>query len=139
MKTRSWQRALPWLLLLAVALGAAWLRYGLIEPSDMGQRCGGIDNPMWCAWRQLLVLGFLHNVYGIAALLATALALLWKRPWTAWLAAAFGVFALVLYCFQCGALALLIGCLCLLRRQALPRAEPVAQNRPDQRQIQSQP
>jgi hypothetical protein len=139
MTTNRWRRALPWLLLLAVALGAAWLRYGLIEPSEMAQRCG-VDHPAWwCAWRQLLVLGFLHNVYGVVALLATALALLWKHPWTAWLAAALGAFALVLYCFQCGALALLLGCLGLLRRQAPARTEPVEQHRSGERQIQSQP
>lgn len=135
------RRALPWLLLLLIAFVAAALRYGLIEPSEMAQRCGSAHNPAWCAWRQLLVLGFLHNVYGIAALIAAGWALLWRRPWVAWLAAALGVFALELYCFQSGALALLIGCLRLLRlqAQALPRLPPAEQGRPRDRQVQSQP
>ena len=117
MSSKAWKTALPWLLLLllVVAVAAAWLRYGLIEPSTMAQQCGGGHGPWWCHWRQWLVLGFLNDVYGIAALAATALALLRKRAWLAWLAAALGVIALQLYCFESGALALLAGCLRLLR------------------------
>lgn len=139
-----WRRAPAWLALLVVALGAAWLRYGLIEPSFMGELCSGIHSPAWCTWRQWLVLGFQHHaagisVYGIIALAATVLALLLKRPWTAWLAAAAGVFALELYCFEPGALALLIGCLRLLRLQAHASSPPLAQHRQRDQQIHSQP
>lgn len=137
MKSAWWRQALPWVLLLLVALATAWLRYGLIESSTIGQQCGASHAPLWCSGRQWLVLGFLHNVYGVAALIAAALALLWRRPGLAWLAAALGVFALELYCFEAGALALLIGCLRLLRLQA--RAAPVEQHRQRQHQIQSQP
>jgi hypothetical protein len=138
--------ALPWLLLLLAGLAAAWLRYGLIEPSVMTERCSGAYGPAWCYWRQWLVLGFQHHaygvtVYGVVALAATALALLWKRTWVAWLAAALGAFALELYCFEAGALALLVGCLCLLRMQArvLTGPTPIEQNRRRDRQVQSQP
>ena len=65
------------------------------------------------------------------------LALLRQRPWLAWLAAALGVFALELYCFEARALVLLLGCLRLLRLQA--RAAPIEQHRQRQQQIQSQP
>ncbi|WP_426701198.1 hypothetical protein ACPPVV_17795 [Rhodanobacter sp. Col0626] len=136
--SRRWRLALPWLALLAVALIASGLRYGLIEPSTMAQRCSG-GGPWWCDGRQWLVLGFLHGVYGVIALLATALALLfWKRTWLAWLAAALGVFALQLYCFEAGALALLVGCLRLLRLQAT-HLPPVDQHRQRQQQVQAQP
>jgi hypothetical protein len=131
------RRALPWLLLLAVALGAAWLRYGLIESSAIGQRCSAADVPAWCHGRQLLVLGFLHNVYGFAALAAAALALWRQRIGLAWLAAALGMLALELYGVEAGALALLIGSLRLLRLQA--RAAPLDQHRHGQQQVQSQP
>lgn len=141
--TRQWRLkiALPWLLLVAVAAGAAALRYGLIERSVMGQLCGGADSPLWCTGRQWLVLGFLHDVYGIAALVATALALLRKSIWLAWLAAALGVFALELYCVEAGALAFLVGCLRLLRGQAQrPRTLPPAdQHRRGQQQVQPEP
>jgi hypothetical protein len=146
MSVTRWRQALPWLLLLAIGVAAAWLRYRLIEPSIMVELCGGSHNPAWCSWRLLLVLGFQHHaygvsVYGVAALAAAMLALLWKRAWAAWLAAALGAFALELYCFEPGALALLIGCLCLLRIQAqvLPRVAPAEQHRQRDQQIQSQP
>jgi|GEM_PF-291359 len=143
----SWSRwGLPWLLLLAVGLVAAALRYNLIESAAMAELCGGGSHSAWCAWRRLLVLGFRHHaydvsIYGVAALVTTALALCWKRAWLAWLAAALGLFALELYCFEPGALALLLGCLRLLRLQAqtLPRVPPVEQHRRRDRQIQSQP
>ncbi|WP_108471766.1 hypothetical protein [Rhodanobacter thiooxydans] len=133
----AWRRAWPWLALLLVALLVTWLRYGVVESSAIGQRCSA-GGPWWCRWRQWLVLGFLHDVYGIAALAATALALLRKRAWLAWLAAALGIVALQLYCVESGALALLAGCLCLLHRQAA-RAAPFEQHRHGQQQVQSQP
>jgi hypothetical protein len=138
---RRWRNALPWLLLALVGVGAAALRYGLIESSAMGQLCGTADNPWWCTVRQWLVLGFLHDIYGIAALIAAAAALLRRSAGLAWLAAALGAFALELYCFEAGALALLIGCLRLLRRQvSLPRSAPPAQqHRRRQQQVQPQP
>lgn len=138
MKSIVWQRGWPWLALLLVALAVAWLRYGVIEPGTMAQQCAAGNGPWWCAWRQGLVWGFLHNAYGIVALLATALALLWKRQWLAWLAAALGIVALQLYCFESGALAVLVGSLRLLRLQAnslLPRGP----HRHDQQQVHAQP
>ncbi|OOG49537.1 hypothetical protein [Rhodanobacter sp. C01] len=132
--TPYWRRAAAWLGLLVVALGAASLRYRLIESSAIGELCSSEHGPAWCDWRQWLVLGFQHHagnisVYGVIALMATALALLSKRPWPAWLAAATGTFALLLYCFEPGALALLIGCLRLLRLQAQPPTPPLGQHR----------
>jgi hypothetical protein len=131
--------ATPWLLLLAVALGATWLRYGLIESSAIGQQCGGSLGPWWCSWRQMLVLGFLHNVYGIAALLAALLAWWRKQLELAWLAAALGVLALELYCVEAGALAMLLGSLRLLRLQARARVAPVDQYRHGEQQVHSHP
>jgi len=138
---RWWRIALPWLLLALVGAGAAVLRYGLIESSAMGQLCSAADSPWWCTVRQWLVLGFLHDIYAIAALLAVGAALLRPNAWLAWLAAALGVFALELYCFEAGALALLVGCLRLLRRQVpLSRnAPPAQQHRRGQQQVQPKP
>ncbi|MGY3041287.1 hypothetical protein ACVWWQ_002919 [Rhodanobacter sp. TND4EL1] len=138
MTSTRWQLAWPWLALLLVALLVAWLRYGVVEPGSMAQQCGGGHGPWWCPWRQWLVWGFLHNVYGIAAVVATVAALLWRRPWLAWLAAALGIVALQLYCFESGALALLLGCLRLIRLQA-DRLPPRAQHRDHQQQIHTQP
>ncbi|MGH8159133.1 MAG: hypothetical protein ACREPQ_13505 [Rhodanobacter sp.] len=142
--TSHWWRAAAWLGVLVVALGAASLRYGLIESSAIGQLCSSEHGPAWCVWRQWLVLGFQHHaggvsVYGVIALASAALALLSKRPWAAWLAAAAGVFALELYCFEPGALALLIGSLRLLRLQVQAPEPPLAQHRQRDQQVHSQP
>lgn len=133
--------ALPWLLLLAFGFVAAGLRFHLIESTAIADLCGSGQYSPWCNTRRLLILGFQHHafdvsVYGVAALMAAALALWSKQVWIAWLAAVLGVFALQLYCFEPGALALLIGSLRLLRLQSLPPGE---QHRQREQQIQSQP
>jgi hypothetical protein len=130
--------ALPWLLVVAVGLLAAWLRYGLVEPPQFAHRCGGDGGPAWCPWRQLAVRAFLNYAYGWVALAAAALALCWKRRLAAWLAAALGAFALVMYCPDAGALALLVGSLRLLRLQAAG-APPLDEHRQGDRQAQPQP
>lgn len=137
MSRSSTAKLLPWLALLAVGLATAWLRYGLIQPSHIAALCSDAGSPIWCVWRQWLVLGFLRDVYGVLALLAAALALFSRRLAVAWLAAAMGLFALELYCYQAGALAFLLGCLRLLRLQA--GTSPSKQYRAGQGEIQGQP
>lgn len=138
MKPSAWRLALPWSGLLVVGLGAAALRFGLIESSTIGQFCSSHDL-WWCSVRNLLVLGFLHNVYGGLALIGTLLTLLSRRSALAWLAAALGVFAMQLYCVEAGALATLIGSLRLLRLQADACGAPVEQHRQREQQVQAQP
>lgn len=115
---------LPWLLLIAVGLLSAWLRYDFIEPPPLANRCGDGNVPAWCGLRQWLVWGFNSYSYGIAAIVATMLALYSKKAPIAWLSAALGLFAVTLYCYYAGAVALLIGCLRLLRLQARRMAAP---------------
>lgn len=110
--------ALPWLLLVLVGLIAAWLRYGFIEAPALAHLCEDGNPPAWCSAHQLLVLGFNTYGYGIAAIVATVWALIAAKPWLAAVAATLGMFALVLYCYDAGAIALLIGSLRLLRLQA---------------------
>lgn len=138
MTSLSWRLALPWLALLAVGLGATALRFGLIESSAIGQLCGSGHGPWWCTLRSWLVIGFLHHVYGVLALAAVLPAWLLRRPALAWLAAALGVFAMLLYGAEAGALALLLGSLRLLRLQAT-RDVPPPPHRPGQQQVQRQP
>lgn len=119
MTPRTLRNLLPWCGLILVGLGAAWLRYGLVEQPALADLCTVAAAPAWCPLRQALVLGFLHEAYGVAALAASALAL-WRRSIVlATLAAALGGFALVLYNFEPGALALLLGCLRLVRLQGV--------------------
>lgn len=136
--------ALPWLMLLGLGFVAAALRFHLIESTAIADLCGSGQYSPWCNTRRLLILGFQHHAYDVsiygAAALAVALLTLWsKQVWVAWLAAVLGVFALQLYCFEPGALALLIGCLRLLRLQALPGMPPGEQHRQREQQIQAKP
>ena len=128
---------LPWLLVVVAGLLAAWLRYGFVQPPALAHRCGA-GGPAWCPLRTLAVQAFLSYAYGYAALAAAVLALLWKRVFAAWLAAALGAFALVMYCPDAGALALLVGSLRLLRLQAA-RTAPFGEHRHGDRQAQAQP
>lgn len=113
-----WLRTLtPWLLLVLAGLVAAGLRYGLIEPPAMAQLCTTVQAPAWCALRQALVLGFLHDVYGVIAVVVAVSSLLRRARALAWLTAALGAVALQLYNYEPGALALLIGCLRLVHLQ----------------------
>lgn len=138
MSTRPAARWLPWLLLVAVGVGAWLLRFDVIESKRVMQHCSDDSVGGWCGAVQFLIQGFLTNGYGYAALAAALLALLWKHPFSAWLAAALGLFALNLYCYEAGALAVLIGCLRLLRQQASP-APPAATHRQRDGEVQAQP
>lgn len=134
---RTLRLTLPWLTIALIGLAAAVLRYGLIEPAQMADLCGADGGPRWCAWRQWAVVAFLGYGYGYAALTAAFLALVLRHPLAAWLAAALGAAALVLYCFEAGAFALLVGVLRLARAQAgRPSAE---QDWQGERQVEAQP
>lgn len=113
----SLRAAQPWVVIVIVALGATALRYGFIEPADAAHACDGTDGPWWCDTRNLIVQGFLTYAYGYAAVLMALVALFWRSTVSAVLAASLGVIALQLYCYEGGALALLIGALRLVRVQ----------------------
>lgn len=131
--------ALAWIAVLLAGALAAALRYGLVEPAGLGDRCAasGLDAPAWCSLRDLVVQGFLHDVYGVAALVATAFALLHRRHWSAAVAASLGLLAIELYCYESGALALLVGMLLLVH--ADDPARPHRPGHPGQQDVQAEP
>jgi hypothetical protein len=129
--------AFPWLLLAATGLLAAWLRYGFIQPPDLAHLCDDGSKPAWCGLREAVVVGFNSGGYGVAAIVAAVFALLRTKPWLACLAAMLGIFALTLYCYIPGAIALLVGSLRLVRLQAM--APPGYPYRHGDRQVQGQP
>jgi hypothetical protein len=130
---------LPWLLIVVIGLLTAWLRYGFIEPPALAHMCDDANKPASCSVRGLIVLGFNSYGFGVAALVVTALALIMKKPVVAWLAAALGMFAVIMYCYYAGAVALLIGCLRLLRLQVRRMATPRHPHRDGNRQVHTQP
>lgn len=142
---RTLSLVLPWLLVLVVGGIAAALRYGLVESTDVARLCE-TGKGLTCELRHWTVMGFITGnifnwpigIYGWVAMAAAALALVWNKPMAAWFAAATGLFALVLYCFVPGALALLIGCLRLVRLQSTAAA-PFDPYRSGERQVQAQP
>lgn len=132
---------LPWFLLAVVGLAASWLRYGFIEPAALAHMCdaGNAHIPASCGFRHAVVIGFNTYGFGIAALVVTAIALVSKNRLIAWLAAALGLFAVIIYCYYAGALALLVGCLRFLRLQVNRVSTPVDPYRHGDRNIQTEP
>jgi hypothetical protein len=136
---------LPWLLLIALGAVPLMLRYGLVESPEVARVCE-TGKTFACELRHITVEGFITGnvggvrigIYGWVALAAAALALWRSRVFTAWLAAATGLVAVVLYCFEPGALALLVGCLRLVRAQA-DAAAPGDQRGTAQREVHAQP
>jgi len=101
----------PWLLIAAVGGLAAVVRFLFIEPAAIGETCEAHATLWWCSLRLLVVQGFLHHIYGVAAVAAAVASLAVRRRWLAMLAAALGVFAMVLYDVELGSFALLVGVL----------------------------
>jgi len=110
--------ALPWTVIVGVALAASVVRYGFVEPPQIAHACEVQTGPWWCSARNLVVQGFLSYGYGYAAVLAALLAVFWRSTFAAVLAVCLGVVALQLYCYEGGALALLVGTLRLVRVQS---------------------
>ena len=116
---------LSWLSLIVIGVAAYALRYALVESPDVANACE-TSLTFECSARHVAVMGFIlgrtfgyqMGIYGWVALAAAALALGWKKPFAAWLSAATGLVAVILYCFAPGAFALLIGCLRLVRLQS---------------------
>jgi hypothetical protein len=132
---------LPWLLLVVVGLAAAWLRYDFIEPPVLAHLCdeGNAHVPASCGFRAAVVTGFNTYTFGVVALIAMLIALFSRKQAIAWLAAALGLFALIMYCYYAGAVALLVGCLRLVRLQANGMTAPVDVNGPRNHQVQAKP
>lgn len=127
----------PWLLIAAVGGVAAAVRFLFIEPAAIGETCQAQAALWWCSLRLGLVQGFLHHIYGWAAVAVAIGCLAVRRPWLAVLAAALGVFSMVLYGVELGSFALLVGVL----REARLRAggSPFDENGHGQQHVHAAP
>jgi hypothetical protein len=106
-------------LVMALAYAvAALLRYGLIEREDLGLVCEGLDPPLWCSARLLIIRAFLLDAFGLASLVLVGAAL-WRRSSRLALAAvALGTVGMVLYKFTWSGVGVLGGLLLAGRLQA---------------------
>jgi hypothetical protein len=106
----------------AVSLGvAAYMRYGLVEPSTVGLVCDAGAATAVCVIRRVFIVTFEFYGFGVAALIAT-FAALW-RPTTFKVsgALAVGLLGVVLYNTQLSGLALALLPLVLARPAPEPR------------------
>ncbi len=99
---------------LAYALAMA-ARTLLIEPDAIGRLCTEARAPPWCAIRQTLIMGFVHNVYGWLSVAAALLAAVTGRRGLAWTGLVAGVFGGVLYRFDPAGAGVLLSALVLAR------------------------
>lgn len=117
--TRRWtaRRAAGWTLLLLLGFALAfWLRYGVIQPTEMGIACGQADAPGWCAPRQWLISAQHYRIWGWVGLVGGLIGLFVGGRWIIAIALVFSAMALVLYNATLGAPAMIVTLLALLRR-----------------------
>lgn len=122
---KSWtvRRALGWAAIAAFGFALAfWLRYGVIQPEEIGILCGQAGAPAWCGPRQWLILGQYYEIWGWVALIAAAIGLFvtLPRPLSRIvfaIALMFSALALILYNTTLGAVAMVLTLLALFRRR----------------------
>ncbi len=130
---------LAWTIVIASIALAAWLRLGWIESAAVAHRCmAGLDSA-GCVARHLAIIAFGSGSLRLAAVGSAVLALAWKHPFSAWLAALAGGLALVLYSPETGAAALLVGSLLGVHRAARSRSQPGEQDRRGEQDVAQEP
>jgi len=103
--------------LAAVALGAAlWLRYAVIQNSEIGVACEAGEESLICSLRLAAILLFARGVFGSVALLAALLQLWRPNSIVFGVGIVFALLGLVLYNTRVAALALPLLVLSLARR-----------------------
>ncbi len=109
--------ALPWLVAVLVCASAAAARTFLIQPPEIAHFCDSASR-WWCEVRMAIIYTYAWHTIGQVAVVLTFLAFFARRAWLSCAAMSAGAMALVLYCFEPGAFALVSGALLLLRNQA---------------------
>lgn len=95
---------------LALATGAA-IRYGIIEPPQLGWTCQADGPPWWCLPREALILSMQAGVLGWCGVVAGLASLLGGGRVVCGLAVICGAASLLLYGAGAGAVGLLLGLL----------------------------
>jgi hypothetical protein len=102
--------------------GSYEVRAIYVEPSAAALACNATPHPDWCWIRFALLAGQRSSLFGVAALIAGAVALFrgGRRP--AAVAAVFAAIAIANYNVEMGALALVLGLIAIVRKRAAPLA-----------------
>ena len=100
---------------------AAYMRYGLVEPSTVGLVCDAGATTTVCLTRRAFILTFEYYGFGVGALVATAAALWRPTTLNVSIALAIGLLGVVLYNTQLSGLALGLLPLVLARPAQEPR------------------
>lgn len=95
---------------LALASGAA-IRYGIIEPPQLGWTCQTDGSPWWCMPREALIVSLQAGVLGWCGVVAGLASLLGGGRIVCGLAVICGAASLLLYGAGAGAVGLLLGLL----------------------------
>lgn len=107
---------LKWGLSGLVVLGFAFfLRYGVIQPRDVGAICGGELPPSWCMLREGVISFHRFGIWGWAGLAGGVMALFFGWRWAVWLGFVMSLMGLVLYNTDHAAIGLLLTLLVLPR------------------------
>ncbi|MDD5034627.1 MAG: hypothetical protein PHE55_07685 [Methylococcaceae bacterium] len=107
----------PWLLILASLGLSVWVRFHVIEPSEIGFFCDGGGQSLLCNIRGIIVQSFDHYGLGYFSLFLGILATLTRAGNVGLLAGMIGMAGLILYCWDYSALGFLLGALTLARAQ----------------------
>lgn len=103
--------------MLALAAAAA-IRYGVIQPPQLGWTCQAAGHPWWCTPREALILTLQAGALGWCGVAAGLVSLLGGGRAICALAVVCGAASLLLYGAGAGALGLLLGLLRALRLRA---------------------
>ena len=122
------RHALFILLFAAVLAGLMFaVRVLLIEPDEVALACTQLPRLWHCQLRDLLIQGFVRNLYGYVSVLAMVIGWLSGLRVFSVLAMMAGVAGVVLYDFDLAAVGLLLAALQLMRTAQWPQASDAKQ------------
>ena len=126
----NWAWLAPWLSAALICALTVYVRTVLIQPPEVAQLCDSEGATLWlqladasliCKVRAAFIVSYAWFGLGYAAMILTALTLLTRNGFVAWLALCVGAMGLVLYCFEPAAVSLAMGAVVLAGVQSRRR------------------
>ena len=140
---RAWLT--PWLSAALICTLTVYVRTVLIQPPEVAQLCDSEGATLWlqladasliCKVRAAFIISYDCFFLGYAAMILTALTLLTRNGFVAWLALCVGAMGFVLYCFEPAAVSLAMGAVVLAGVQSRRRER---ESRTDERSPPTSP